>query len=305
MATAEGNNNLENLEASQIRPSTHGLPTPAVTRSGTGPRTRLGKERSKRNALKHGIFSKEVLLPGESQAEFDSLLRGLREHFQPVGKFEKDLVDLLALTRWHQRRVLIAETAEIQAGIEFIEWDEKERQRAEVGNLTIDWNSGLIRNIANPEILQRCLALLAELHRRSELSDLQPKKDEEVLRMLYGFSQKFHCGRALLDSYELCSEALDQKEFPQNDEGRKNFLGELAKEIERLERYRDERAAIVSNRMKLEALRRYVPDSPRLDRYSASLERTFDRNLNQLERAQRMRLGQPVAPRIDVNVSSS
>jgi pyruvate kinase len=30
-----------------------------------------------------------------------------------------------------------------------------------------------------------------------------------------------------------------------------------------------------------------------------------DRTLSQLERAQRMRLGQPVAPRIDVNVSSS
>jgi hypothetical protein len=304
MATAEGNNNLENLEASQIRPSTDGLPTPAVTRSGTGPRTRLGKERSKRNALKHGIFSKVVLLPGESRAEFNSLWRGLREHYQPVGKFEEGRVVMLAFTWWREGRFLIAEAAEIQAGIEFIEWDEKERQRAEVGNITTDENSGLMRNIANPEVLQRCLDLLAELRRRSELRDFEPEKDEEALRVLYRGSGNFH---VLLDSYQLCSEALDLEGSRQDDECRKNFLGELAKEIERLERYRDERAAIESHRMKLQALRRNVPDSPRLDqliRYAASLERTFDRTLSQLERAQRMRLGQPVPPPINLNVSS-
>ena len=66
------------------------------------------------------------------------------------------------------------------------------------------------------------------------------------------------------------------------------------------------RAKIESERTKLEILRRSVPDSSGLDRllrYEASLERTFDRALNQLERLQRMRRGQPVAPRIDVNVS--
>ena len=50
------------------------------------------------------------------------------------------------------------------------------------------------------------------------------------------------------------------------------------------------------------------PESPALHRlldYEASLERAFDRTLSQLERLQRMRLGQAVPPQIDVNVSSS
>jgi hypothetical protein len=50
-------------------------------------------------------------------------------------------------------------------------------------------------------------------------------------------------------------------------------------------------------------LRRSIPDSHRLERllrYEASLERAFDRTLSQLERLQRMRLGQPV----DVNLST-
>lgn len=307
MATAEGDDNFENVEVSKAEPSTHGLPTSPLTRRGTGPRTKLGKERSKHNAFKHGIFSKIVVLKGESQVQFDALLNGLCEDFQPVGTFQKGLVEILAVTRWCQRRALVAQLAEIQAGMDSIEWDEKERQRVEVDNVTIDWNSGLIRKIANPEVLQRCLHLLTELRRRSELKDFEPEKDEEALRVLYGYSENFNCGRALLDSYQRCSEAVDPEESPQDDECRKNFLGELAKEIERLERYRDERASIESNRMKLEALRRSVPDSPQLDRllrYSASLERTFDRTLSQLERAQRMRQGQPATPRINLDVSS-
>jgi hypothetical protein len=41
-----------------------------------------------------------------------------------------------------------------------------------------------------------------------------------------------------------------------------------------------------------------VPEAPQLDRllrYEASLERAIDRTLTQLERLQRMRLGQPVS----------
>lgn len=57
----------------------------------TGPRTLQGKERSKHNALKHGIFSNVVLLKDESKAEFDSLLDGLWEDFEPGGMMEKRL----------------------------------------------------------------------------------------------------------------------------------------------------------------------------------------------------------------------
>ena len=39
-------------------------------------------------------------------------------------------------------------------------------------------------------------------------------------------------------------------------------------------------------------------------RYEAHLSREFDRTLNQLERIRRLRRGQPVASRIDVNVST-
>jgi len=42
----------------------------------------------------------------------------------------------------------------------------------------------------------------------------------------------------------------------------------------------------------------------RLLRYESNFERAFDRILNQLERLQRIRKGQPVLPTLDVNVTT-
>lgn len=47
------------------------------------------------------------------------------------------------------------------------------------------------------------------------------------------------------------------------------------------------------------------PHRDHLLRYETTLNRGIDRTLAQLERLQRTRLGQPVPPRIDVNLSSS
>lgn len=80
-----------------------------LTRSATGPRTAAGKERSKHNALTHGIFSKVAVLKDEPRAEFDSLLRGFRDSFQPVGAVEEVLVEQLAVLIWRRRRLLAAE----------------------------------------------------------------------------------------------------------------------------------------------------------------------------------------------------
>jgi hypothetical protein len=84
-------------------------------------------------------------------------------------------------------------------------------------------------------------------------------------------------------------------------------LREIDSEICCLKRHSKAQASIEGDRAELESLRRLVPESPTLDRllrYEASLERAFDRTLSQLERLQRMRLGQPVLPPVKVEVSS-
>jgi hypothetical protein len=76
--------------------------------------------------LKHGIFSSAVLLKGEPQAEFDSLLSGLRNDFAPEGTLEELLVDKLAAILWRHRRLMsvIVEGERPKKGIESLLKDE-------------------------------------------------------------------------------------------------------------------------------------------------------------------------------------
>jgi hypothetical protein len=92
----------------------------ALARRAGGPRTPKGKARSRHNALKHGLFSKVVLLKDEPRAELNSLLNGLRNDLQPVGTLENVFVDRLATVLWRYRRMLIAEGQQLEKGREVL-----------------------------------------------------------------------------------------------------------------------------------------------------------------------------------------
>jgi len=77
----------------------------------TGPRTEEGKTRSSQNSLKHGVFAKTIVLPGESQEEFDTLLAGLHKDHSPVGETESNLVRGLAEIQWRLNRLRRYEAA--------------------------------------------------------------------------------------------------------------------------------------------------------------------------------------------------
>ncbi len=78
-----------------------------------GPRTAQGKRPAKYNAVKHGILSNAVLEDRESKAEYDRLLKGFIDYFQPEGAPEEILVEKLATLFWRYRRLLRTETVEI------------------------------------------------------------------------------------------------------------------------------------------------------------------------------------------------
>lgn len=69
------------------------------------------------NAVKHGILSRETILPHESRENYESLLNELREEYAPNGPTENALVEELASILWRKRRVLAAEGAQINSGI--------------------------------------------------------------------------------------------------------------------------------------------------------------------------------------------
>ena len=84
----------------------------------TGPRTKKGKEIVSKNALKHGILSKEAFLDigkiKEDREEFDKLRKRFFSELNPHNILEEMLVDMIFSYYWRLRRVLRVEKEEIR-----------------------------------------------------------------------------------------------------------------------------------------------------------------------------------------------
>ena len=79
-------------------------------RRSTGPRTPEGKARVAANARTHGLCSRNAILPEEDPADFQALLDGFLDLFQPANALEDSSVRELACTEWRLRRALRLET---------------------------------------------------------------------------------------------------------------------------------------------------------------------------------------------------
>lgn len=78
-----------------------------------GPKSPQGKAKASANAMKFGIFSGKLLLPGERLEDYNNILHGLQADFAPVGFTENYLVERIAVLIHKSRRVLSAERASI------------------------------------------------------------------------------------------------------------------------------------------------------------------------------------------------
>jgi hypothetical protein len=153
--------------------------------------------------------------------------------------------------------------------------------------------------------------LLAELRRGIQTTGFQQERDTAILEKIYGAgtysrSRLQHEYTVWFDTARASEEERVREGYATPEQCKQNVLDEIRDEIRRLKNRHKKIASLDSQQNEIELLRRNVPESAWLDRvlrYEASLERAFDRALAQLERLQRQRLGQPVAPRIDVHVS--
>src|SRR5204863_2219381 len=69
------------------------------------------------NALKHGILSRDTVLPWENALEYDSLVEALVAEHQPQGPTEAHLVEELAGILWRKRRLRLVEAAIHRRGL--------------------------------------------------------------------------------------------------------------------------------------------------------------------------------------------
>jgi hypothetical protein len=77
-----------------------------------------GPEKTRFNALRHGVLSDYTVLPWEDPGEYHALLSALVVEHAPRGPTEEHLVEELAGILWRKRRLRLAETAAHRRGLE-------------------------------------------------------------------------------------------------------------------------------------------------------------------------------------------
>jgi hypothetical protein len=87
------------------------LANQANSRQSIGPSTAEGKRTASSNSMKHGLTSKQVVIPGEDPAEFEDLRTGLHTDWKPANTQESVLVDQIAQHAWRLNRARRLETA--------------------------------------------------------------------------------------------------------------------------------------------------------------------------------------------------
>ncbi len=76
----------------------------------TGPATDQGKKITARNALKHGLLSRSLLLPDESETKLEQLRDSIFSSLVPRGELELFLAERVLTAAWRLQRMIRIET---------------------------------------------------------------------------------------------------------------------------------------------------------------------------------------------------
>jgi hypothetical protein len=87
----------------------------------TGPRTEIGKRRSRRNAIRHGLTAETVIDILEDPADYRAFERAIKSDYSPQTAIEGQLVSRLASLLWRLRRAVIVESGLLNMQAETIQ----------------------------------------------------------------------------------------------------------------------------------------------------------------------------------------
>jgi hypothetical protein len=282
-----------------------------------GVKTDEGKAIVKYNALKHGLLAKEVVINvgdgAENVEQFSVLVQDLKTQLAPFGSLEEMLVEKIAVAYWRLRRAYRYEVGLLRneldnaaddfysktgwEGEKFRKTDEEIDEEIDKTKDEIrDWKKdrvNLIRMYKQGKSLEDTYDWeenwyqLYDKHRSLFSSEEQekiagPKEVREFLNKEQDWSDD-DIWQALI---EICDERIQHCE----------------EQIEDLEKQKPK------NRLKLQVIKKLgsIPKKDELDRllrYEGAIERQFYKAMNQLERLQRLRLGDKVPAPVEVDVN--
>lgn len=131
----------------------------------TGPTTANGKMIVSTNAIKHGIFTKDLILVSdigqESEEDYREILNNLIDSLSPCNQMESLLVEKIAVDFWRLRRTIKFETGSIVQGIkkllqEFYSYGSPNNDKIDAQisykQRLITWNLAYIECLTNSEV---------------------------------------------------------------------------------------------------------------------------------------------------------
>ena len=265
----------------------------------TGPQSEDGKYRASQNAIKHGVFSQELIIVKgdgrEDKSEFDCLLAELVEDLQPIGKMEALLVEKIAVNYWRLRRLMKYECGRIRDLLD----DYRESAILDYydsGNLSdIDRALGitkpekplmkhfhLLDNISEQDMEMQESRLMALDRDRNELV-----ADEDFIKFILNSKLKKEVDRPGDEDIEIVRKYLSNMSPQQFGRLRNTFLDIEADKLQEMEE-----VVFWQKRFEILGRIRAIPGGSELEKiskYETSLERSIFRNLAALQELQKRR----------------
>lgn len=286
----------------------------------TGPKSPEGKALIRRNALKHGLLSKEVVIQDgegkENKAEFRTLLHSLWDYLQPEGPVEEILVERIATSYWRLRRVLKCEVGEIRKQLDSASYRELFNRADQVAEakkfLVLGGSKETLKKSSFG--LTYLLEVLEDVKAEVEEEGCLSERAKEQLIKNFGDDENgitHWCYAFTRMALEAKGGAEENPNQPPGalppDKCKEAILKLLDEEKAKLVGLK---AIIEENElMELDAKCKSFVLPPKeavekILRYESSIERQLYRAMNQLERIQRQRRGEVVPPPISVELST-
>ena len=129
----------------------------------------------KQNALKHGVYSREIMLPGEKWSDYEALRKAHYDEFVPDGVMEECLVDDLIKLRWRKRRMDQYDQIRLrQRAAQLQENNDMSRHRMNLKTFAAEFS-----NATSVEAVEQILFLLSPLYANTIIGRLPREMFED------------------------------------------------------------------------------------------------------------------------------
>ena len=143
-------------------------------RKSTGPKSDEGKAASSENALTHGLTADRDVIPGESQAAFDTYQGEVLEDLAPAGVMESILADRVASLSWRLMRAVTIQNQAFSVLLGSVSEQPSDADRE------LALGRAVVNDFSNEKVLERILTY----ERRIELSLYRTTAELRRLRRL-------------------------------------------------------------------------------------------------------------------------